>query len=242
MDGYFNNIENIQDTFSYCTALVSVTNLPSATKSVGWCFDGCSKLQTVTAYNLAPTTNASAMFKGCSSLTTIIGLDTWNMSGCTTCYSMFNGTSNLTTLPGSETWVLSSCQNTQGMFGNSGITSLNVTNWDMSKCRAMYINYHNKKNNLSEIIGMENWNVSTCTDFREFLNHCISLSEFEIFSPINYNISFNLCPLTVDTLVKILNALGEVSETQTLKIGEANLAKLTDEQIAIATNKGWSVV
>ena len=47
--------------------------------------------------------------------------------------------------------------------------------------------------------------------------------------------------LTTQSILNVLNALATVSDTKQLIIGSANLAKLTDEQIAIATNKGWTV-
>lgn len=40
-------------------------------------------------------------------------------------------------------------------------------------------------------------------------------------------------------LVNILNNLAEVTEAQTLTMGETNLAKLTDSEKEIATKKGW---
>lgn len=58
------------------------------------------------------------------------------------------------------------------------------------------------------------------------------------------------CPnLTVESLVNVLNALYDFTgngETPTsnegkLALGAAHLAKLTDEQKAIATNKGWTL-
>ena len=41
--------------------------------------------------------------------------------------------------------------------------------------------------------------------------------------------------------MSIINNLKVVTNSQKLTIGSANLAKLTDEQIAIATNKGWTL-
>ena len=52
--------------------------------------------------------------------------------------------------------------------------------------------------------------------------------------------------LTVQSLMNVINNLydfvgnGE-STTRTLKLGTTNLNKLTDEQKAVATNKGWSL-
>ena len=47
--------------------------------------------------------------------------------------------------------------------------------------------------------------------------------------------------LSRESLLSILNNL-EVVSGETLTLGSVNLAKLTDDDIAIATNKGWSVV
>ena len=42
-------------------------------------------------------------------------------------------------------------------------------------------------------------------------------------------------------LLEIINNLEPVSYTRKLKMGPTNLAKLTDEEKAIATNKGWTL-
>lgn len=51
------------------------------------------------------------------------------------------------------------------------------------------------------------------------------------------------CPnLTVESLVNVFNKLEDVSDNpQNCCIGEVNVAKLTPEQIQIATSKGWNV-
>ena len=55
-----------------------------------------------------------------------------------------------------------------------------------------------------------------------------------------YNLAIE-SDLNVDILVNILNTLPHVN-SEVLNIGSTNLAKLTEDQIAIATNKGWIVV
>lgn len=51
-----------------------------------------------------------------------------------------------------------------------------------------------------------------------------------------------LSKLNKKCLLDILNALLYSADGSTLKIGATNLAKLTDDDISIATNKGWSIV
>lgn len=47
--------------------------------------------------------------------------------------------------------------------------------------------------------------------------------------------------LTHDSLVTIIDGLSTVTTTVALTLGSVNTAKLTDEEIAVATSKGWTV-
>lgn len=72
---------------------------------------------------------------------------------------------------------------------------------------------------------------------------CRSLQNVYFAGTINVDIAMNGCPkLTVESLVSLLNALCDNGQGLKCKIGSTNLAKLTDEQKAIATNKGWELV
>jgi hypothetical protein len=72
-------------------------------------------------------------------------------------------------------------------------------------------------------------------------NNCYSLTDFE--SCVWYkSISFSSSSkLTHDSLMSIINNLATVTSKQTLTIGATNKAKLTDDEIAVATEKGWTV-
>ena len=48
--------------------------------------------------------------------------------------------------------------------------------------------------------------------------------------------------LTVDSIVGLLNALPQSDKGYSFQIGSANIAKLSDEQKAIATDKGWTLI
>lgn len=63
---------------------------------------------------------------------------------------------------------------------------------------------------------------------------------------LDYNLKLSDCPnLTHDSLMNVINNLYDIAsigvQTQQLTLGTTNKAKLTAEEIAIATNKGWSV-
>lgn len=60
----------------------------------------------------------------------------------------------------------------------------------------------------------------------------------------HFRVSFNISQSTSfeeSDLVEIISNLDEVTTTKTLTMGATNLAKLTDEEKAVATNKGWTL-
>ena len=74
-------------------------------------------------------------------------------------------------------------------------------------------------------------NIDTLTDLGGFKNLSISVTSYFL----------DMCPnLTVESLMNVINNLATVSG-KSLKFGSTNLNKLTAEQIAVATNKGWTL-
>ena len=73
------------------------------------------------------------------------------------------------------------------------------------------------------------------------LSNLYNLKEFHATGmKVSFNISSST-EFTKEALVEILNNLATVTTTQTLTMGTTNLAKLTDEDKLIATNKGWTL-
>lgn len=56
-----------------------------------------------------------------------------------------------------------------------------------------------------------------------------------------YNFS-HLTNLSHDSLVYLIDNLQATTGTRTLTIGSTNLAKLTEDEIAVGTAKGWTIV
>lgn len=154
--------------------------------------------------------NFSNMFYACSSLTTIPQLDT---SNGTNFGAMFNGCSALTSILQLST---SNGTNFNGMF---------------SACTAL---------TTISLLNMSSMSGTSCINM--FYN-CPALKNvtFEGTIPVRGNMSvFSSCPnLTVESLMSFINALTNMSDTATytITIGSTNLAKLTEEQIQIATDK-----
>lgn len=152
----------------------------------------------------------SNMFYYCSKLTSIPQIDT---SNGTNFNNMFSTCSNLTTIP---------------QLNTSKGTSFN----------SMF-SYSSKLTTISLL------NMSSMSDksWSNMFQSCTALENvtFEGTIPVRGNMRvFSSCPkLTVDSLMSFINALTNMSDTATytITIGSTNLAKLTEEQIQIATDK-----
>ena len=99
-------------------------------------------------------------------------------------------------------------------------------------------------NSLEEIGSID---FSNATSGWSTFNGCNNLKIIKKITGLNisgYDFSA-CCLLSHDTLIRILNALADYSadteNTYTITLGTVNLAKLTEDEIAIGTNKGWTV-
>lgn len=119
------------------------------------------------------------------------------------------------------------------------LTSVTFTNTDKVTHIGDFC-YYNR--NLKEVhLG----NLSAVTNFEGncFNSSNVSLTGFTVdaLPNINLNVGWQYCPLSVDSLVSIFNALPVASGSRTVTIGSTNKNKLSAAQLAIATDKGWTV-
>lgn len=84
--------------------------------------------------------------------------------------------------------------------------------------------------------------AQAATGVKDIFIMCLLLTN--ITGNPNFKVSFSLenSPrLTHDSLMVVINGLQTVPTAQTLTLGTANLAKLTDEERKVATDKGWTL-
>ena len=99
--------------------------------------------------------------------------------------------------------------------------------------------YDYKGYGVSDLISYND--TSSVTNMKNMFSSCSNLKEIHMTGmKTNFNIS-DSTKFTESALVEILNNLATVTSTKTLTMGSTNLAKLTDEEKAIATNKGWTL-
>ena len=95
--------------------------------------------------------------------------------------------------------------------------------------------------NCTNLKSIPQLDVSKVTSTSRMFTNCNALEEIHMTGmKVSFDIHFST-KFTREALVEILNNLASVTSSQTLTMGETNLAKLTAEDKAIATNKGWTL-
>ena len=95
--------------------------------------------------------------------------------------------------------------------------------------------------NCSELTTIPALDVSKVKYATNSFINCMNLKSILMTGmKVSFDISASTKFERADLLI-ILNNLATVTSTKTLKMGATNLAKLTDEDKAIATNKGWTL-
>ena len=210
-------ITNMNSMFDGCTLLTSIPQMDTSNvTNMGGMFNDCSSLTSIPQMDTSSVTYMGSMFDGCSSLTSIPQMDT---SSVTSMYFMFSDCKSLTSIPQMDT---SNVTNMGYMF--SGCSSL--TSIPLLDCSS--VTYTVSPFGFS--------NMDKITDLGGFKDLKISW---------DYGFIDRVPNATVESLMNVINNLYDLTANglsgQTLKFGTTNLNKLTADQIAVATNKGWNL-
>lgn len=227
-----NKVTNMSNMFFGCLNLIdadfsdfdtgNVTNMSSM-------FQKCSNLKSISNLNTGNVTNMRNMFNS-SAITEIIGLDA---SNATDMYQLCYMCRSLTSISMINTNKLT---NIQYIFENcSNIESISIPDADsLNNVNSILVNTQK----LVEVRGFKNLGKAFTQKTKNYYLYTLSLSSSSL--------------LTHESLMNVINNLYDLNLTydvanggtlysQTLQLGSKNLAKLTEEEIAIATSKGWNV-
>ena len=211
------NVTDMNHMFTECNSLLSIPMLDTSNViNINAMFSYCRTLQTIPELNTTNLTNMSNMFYECNSLLSIPMLDTSNVTNMS---YMFYSCKTLQTIPELNTtnvanmnFMFSSCSSLQSL---PLLDTSNVTNM---------INFfgYSTINTLTDLGGFKDLKISVTSGFLERTPN-----------------------LTVDSLMNVINNVYDLTANglsgQSLKFGSTNLNKLTAEQVAIATAKGWTL-
>lgn len=177
--------------------------------------------------------NMESMFESCPKLTSIPQLDTSNVRNMT---RMFYYCSSLTSIPQLDT---SKVFYMERMFANcSSLTSM--PQLDTSNVTDMTVMFYD----CVSLTSIPQLDTSKVTDMYRMFDNCSSLTSIKMK---NMKVSFDISAsteFTREALLEIINNcfdLTTLNKTATLTMGSTNLTKLTDEDKAIATAKGWTL-
>lgn len=98
----------------------------------------------------------------------------------------------------------------------------------------------------TNILYVVNYSSNKLTNLGGFKDLGKAYSTTQSANYANYKLNLSSCnKLTHESLLNVINGLYDIASkgcnAQQLQLGSTNLAKLTDEEKAIATNKGWSL-
>ena len=211
-------VTNISYFFYNCTSLASLT-LPegfgqAATNPRG-CFSYCTSLASLTlpeGFGQAAM-NTDSCFDHCTSLTSLTLPEGFGQAA-TNLYGCFSSCRSLAslTLPAG--------------FGQAAIH----IPYCFQNCSAL-TSLH-----LPTGFGQNSTSNGNC------FSNCKALTT--ITGNPNFKATVDISPcikLTHDSLMVVINGLQTVTTAQTIKLGTTNLAKLTDEEKKVATDKGWTL-
>ena len=174
-------------------------------------FQGCKNLKNAPYVDISNANSTESMFISCNSLIYIPLLDT---SKVTDMSNMFRACKSLTSIPQLDTH---SVRDMNTMFAYcSNLESVPLLD-------TSHINNH-----------------MTST-----FNGCSNLKNLGGFRGLFNDLSLSSCPLlTKESLLNVFNEVADETGSSIphrLMLGDVNLNKLTDEEKAIATNKGWTL-
>ena len=233
LKGYFSELTALNQAFMNCQSLITITNMEYLTK-VDRCDFMCSNCRSlVLPPKLPPNAkNFQNGFFQCSSMTEfpILPSTVTNAKAITTYCSALTYVPKLPTSVRDITEICRSCVS---------LTSIAKLHSKVKKAsKAFYECKVLTALDFSEIEG------ASITEITDTFYKCYKLQTLIPFKSttgglkLSHDLSYSTL-LTAETLVNWINSLATVTDSPTLTLGETLLAKLTDDQKAIAINKGW---
>lgn len=230
--------------FYLCSNLVTVPNYDtsSVTNFTGM-FYKCSKMKNAPSLDVSSGTSFDSMFFNCSKLVNIQSAFINIPENTCDTYRMFYQCTSLKYGSDMLGGILSQSNDVRDVF--SGCTALlSATAATIGEWTLNYATDTSRMfNNCTSLVQLPCIDMANVTNTSQMLDYCTSLQLLYKGGLKNLKVSTNLSTctaLTHDSLVDLFNVIATVSG-KTLTLGSTNLAKLTDEEKAIATGKGWTL-
>lgn len=147
-------------------------------------FSGDTGLETldVSGLNTSDVTTADKIFWGCTSLTSITGLGTWNVHNVTTMSRPFYNDEKLAHIDGIGSWHPDALTSAAEMFyGLDSLTSLDLSGWkghvsSLTSMREMFRGSYK----ITSLTGLAGWDVHKVKDLSNAFYHLPSLTTLDL--------------------------------------------------------------
>ena len=222
------NATDMMYMFGSCTLLKTIPQMDtSKVTNMNYMFYNCNLLKAVPQLDTSSVTNISHMFEGCGALTSVPQLNTSNVTDIS---YMFKGCSKLEELPDFN------CVKVTNFGTSSSYSWLNgevpIKKIGVVDCDSV--------TNINYFFG--NYSRTKLTEF----GGCRNLGKASSVSNTNGSYFMAYAPnLTYESVMNVINLLYDRAanglSNLTLKLHANHMAMLSDDDIAIATNKGWTL-
>lgn len=250
-----NKVKTMHQMFTRCYKLSDIPSLNTDNvENMSQMFYYCRSLTKVKVnYNTSKVTTMYQMFAYCIGLQEL-DISNFDMSNTTILQEMFYYSFNLEKLILPNLHTNKNERSARGMFSRlEKITSLDLTTLNNSystmymfdNCKALETLSAIDCSKNKECIGAFN-NCNSLKNFGGMINLGQAYSTTVSANNNDYRLDLHYSTLlTHESLINVINNLYDIKtkgvKPQQLLLGLNNLAKLTEEEIAIATEKGWNV-
>lgn len=90
-------------------------------------------------------------------------------------------------------------------------------------------------------LDISTWNLGNLTSAVNMFGNCPNLEHLKFGYNLKEPISFGSSPLTHESALSVINGLAKTTAPLTVTFKETTYATLTEEEIAKATSKGWTI-
>lgn len=227
---YTSAVTNTSSMFYSCYSLRTVTLFDtSSVTNMNSMFYSCLSLRILPLFDTSLVINMAAMFRACQSLITI---PLFNTSSVTAMPNMFFACYSLKAIPQINT---SSVTDMSNMFaGCSSLQTIPQLN------TSLVINFQNMFQNCNSLPTIPSLDTGNATNNSNMFYGCYSLQRAKC-NGTKANVSYLNCKLSATELEAIFDGLATVSSATITITGNWGTSLLTAAQLAIATNKGWTV-
>ena len=212
----------------------------------------------VSNWNTSNVKDMQYLFLGCNSLQSVGDLSNWDVSNVNYMQNMFYNCKNLQSVGDISNWDVSNVWRMDKMFSDcSSLTQLDVSNWNTSKVTNMSQVFSNC-NSLQQL-DLTNWDASKVTSISNFMsglgygshltnvvggrtideviaNNITILNNLSIGG--NYILGNNVDRASFRALI---NGLADNTGVNAYVLKFYSIRNLTEEDIAIATSKNWTI-